>query len=443
MKTECPHCGQHYEVDQEYVDQIVECISCHQEFVVEVLSEQPNDTVQQNNQQSAIQEQNVINPTSQDDNYYNSATIESSSPASGLKALTCEMCGSTDMIKQNGVFVCQSCGTKYSLEEAKKMMISGTVNVAGTVTVDNTAFVKKYLENARRALEKTDWDEVEKYYNMVEQNDPRNIEAIFYSAYGKAMLSLTEEDRFKRKQKFDVFCKSESVIDDYYDASKSEYLKPIIQKMSQNLFAMFESNFVYHPHDDTPIDSSGYPTYITFPSFFHSGDAPYTEAMFAMSEVQFIESIENIIKKDEQAYLYKILIMHYDYCLVSKRLTADIKDRIASKRQKAAERLTQLDPNVKISQAPSTGGCYIATAVYGSYDCPEVWTLRRFRDFSLGASWYGRVFIKLYYRISPTIVKYFGQTEFFQTFWRMKLDKFVKELNNKGVSSKPYVDKNW
>ncbi len=25
-------------------------------------------------------------------------------------------------------------------------------------------------------------------------------------------------------------------------------------------------------------------------------------------------------------------------------------------------------------------GCYIATCVYGSYDCPEVWTLRRFRD---------------------------------------------------------------
>ena len=196
MRTKCPHCGQHYEVDQEYVDQIVECTSCHQEFVIEVLSEQTNDAVQRNNQQSTAQEQNVVSSTPQESSYYNSATIESSSPTGGLKALACEMCGSTDMIKQNGVFVCQSCGTKYSLEEAKKMMISGTVNVAGTVTVDNTAFVKKCLENARRALEKTDWDEVEKYYNMVEQNDPRNIEAIFYSAYGKAMLSLTEENRF-------------------------------------------------------------------------------------------------------------------------------------------------------------------------------------------------------------------------------------------------------
>ena len=213
--------------------------------------------------------------------------------------------------------------------------------------------------------------------------------------------------------------------------------------MSQHLLTMLKSNFVCHPRDNTPIDSSGYPAYITFLSSFHSGDTPYTEAMFVMSEVQFVETIENIIKKDEQAYLYEILITHCDCCLVSKYLKADIKRKIALKRQKAAERLIQLDPNVKIPQAPSTDGCYIATAVYGSYDCPEVWTLRRFRDFSLGTSWYGRVFIKLYYRISPMMVKYFGHTEFFQTFWRRKLDKFVKELNNKGVSSKPYIDKNW
>ena len=43
------------------------------------------------------------------------------------------------------------------------------------------------------------------------------------------------------------------------------------------------------------------------------------------------------------------------------------------------------------------GGCYVATAVYGSYDCPEVWTLRRYRDYSLAETWYGRAFIKLYY----------------------------------------------
>ena len=62
-----------------------------------------------------------------------------------MKRLTCEMCGSTDLMKQDGVFVCQSCGTKYSIEEAKKMMVDGTVEVAGTVKVDDSALWQKML----------------------------------------------------------------------------------------------------------------------------------------------------------------------------------------------------------------------------------------------------------------------------------------------------------
>lgn len=63
-----------------------------------------------------------------------------------------------------------------------------------------------------------------------------------------------------------------------------------------------------------------------------------------------------------------------------------------------------------------SGGCYIATCVYGSYDCPQVWTLRRFRDYTLDATWYGKVFIKCYYAISPTLVKCFGNQKWFKTF---------------------------
>lgn len=63
-----------------------------------------------------------------------------------MKRLTCEMCGSTDFIKQDGVFVCQTCGCKYSIEEAKKMMVEGTVDVSGsTVKVDN----ERKIENLR------------------------------------------------------------------------------------------------------------------------------------------------------------------------------------------------------------------------------------------------------------------------------------------------------
>ena len=136
-----------------------------------------------------------------------------------MKAIRCEMCFSTDLVKQDGMFVCQSCGTKYAPDEARKLMveIDGKVDVTGsTVKVDNSAFVQKYLANARRALEKEDWEEVEKYYNMVEQNAPNNIEAVFFSSYGKAMLAMTDGDFYKREQKFNVLNNSISVVNDYF-----------------------------------------------------------------------------------------------------------------------------------------------------------------------------------------------------------------------------------
>ena len=95
------------------------------------------------------------------------------------------------------------------------------------------------------------------------------------------------------------------------------------------------------------------------------------------------------------------------------------------------------------SQTSSTtnSGCYIATCVYGSYDCPEVWTLRRFRDQSLRNSWLGRVFIKAYYATSPTLVKWFGGMETFRAVNRRILDKMVSNLNRKGFENKPYKDR--
>lgn len=89
------------------------------------------------------------------------------------------------------------------------------------------------------------------------------------------------------------------------------------------------------------------------------------------------------------------------------------------------------------------GGCYVATCVYGSYDCPEVWTLRRFRDDTLGSTWYGRAFIRTYYAISPTLVKWFGHTDWFKSMWRGTLDKMVNTLKTKGVEDTPYNDKVW
>lgn len=36
--------------------------------------------------------------------------------------MVCEICGSFSIRKENGVFVCQECGTEYSVEDAKKLL---------------------------------------------------------------------------------------------------------------------------------------------------------------------------------------------------------------------------------------------------------------------------------------------------------------------------------
>jgi len=83
--------------------------------------------------------------------------------------------------------------------------------------------------------------------------------------------------------------------------------------------------------------------------------------------------------------------------------------------------------------ATSESGCYIATAVYGSYDCPEVWTLRRFRDNELSNLWLGRWFIRIYYAVSPKIVELFGNKKWFSKLWKPIINKIVHKLQNGGI----------
>lgn len=84
--------------------------------------------------------------------------------------------------------------------------------------------------------------------------------------------------------------------------------------------------------------------------------------------------------------------------------------------------------------------CYVATAVYGSYDCPEVWTLRRYRDNCLANNLFGKIFIKVYYLVSPLFVELFGKTNWFNKLFRSILDRSVTKLNKRGYSSEKYKD---
>lgn len=90
-------------------------------------------------------------------------------------------------------------------------------------------------------------------------------------------------------------------------------------------------------------------------------------------------------------------------------------------------------------EAPKkSGGCYVATAVYGSYDCPEVWVLRRFRDNSLMTTQLGRWLVRAYYAVSPRAVRFGGAP--LRALSYPPLAALVAVLRNRGVADTPYFD---
>lgn len=185
-----------------------------------------------------------------------------------MKQLTCEMCGSTDLVKQDGMYVCKTCGTKYSAEEAKKMMIEGTVEVQGTVKVDRSDNIEKIYQLARRAREDGDGETATKYYEMILLENPNDWEVAFY----RLLFSTKNCTLAQMENKLYKFANSIESI--FQLINKEENKKEIYEAVfneSQSLAKIFLSNFKDR--------SSGYSDVTTIIKDFKSGlnSLAYTE----------------------------------------------------------------------------------------------------------------------------------------------------------------------
>ena len=376
-----------------------------------------------------------------------------------MKQLTCEMCGSTDLMKQDGVFVCQTCGTKYSVEEAKKMMVEGTVDVTGsTVKVDTSDELANLYQLAHRAKIENNIENAAKYYDMILIKDPTSWEAAFYSVYYQALnckiiqiessvrsiqnsldtvfalisCHLTDEGEKKEACK-QVALSSIAAADVFFTGAKNTHdssFRSFMQYGNQKLYAEDVGEFRKRTFacGQLLIHLEG------ILRMLYPEDKDIKEIALTALEKAATESFESYkeIYDEYKVHFFKL----------SKFTCDELADTI---KKYYKPDYTSLFETVKKPEKPATpsGGCYVATAVYGSYDCPQVWTLRRFRDYTLAETWYGRAFIRTYYAISPTLVKWFGHTEWFKKMWKGKLDRMVANLNAEGVEDTPYEDRTW
>jgi hypothetical protein len=67
--------------------------------------------------------------------------------------------------------------------------------------------------------------------------------------------------------------------------------------------------------------------------------------------------------------------------------------------------------------APS-GGCFIATAAYGTPSAEQIDVLREFRDSVLLESTAGSLFVSLYYQLSPPVADFIAGNELLRTIVR-------------------------
>lgn len=146
-----------------------------------------------------------------------------------MKRLSCEMCGGIDLVKDGGVFVCQHCGTKYSVEEAKKMMLEGTVEVTGTVKVDNSNQINNIRKMADDAYQAENYEEAGNSYNRLLELVPNDYDALFKK--GLCLIKTSKLDDIKSEETINY---SKISIKEY-DLEHSSYEEQGIRRVEMAL----------------------------------------------------------------------------------------------------------------------------------------------------------------------------------------------------------------
>lgn len=254
-----------------------------------------------------------------------------------MKQLTCEMCGGTDLIKQNGVFVCQNCGCKYSIEEAKKMMIEGTVDVQGTVKVDVSDKVKNLYIMARRAKDDDNAELASKYYEMITFENPHDWESLFYFNYFKA-----EQTKLRNMANsviclansldsvFDLIDKSDKTIDEKWNIAKEIITK--IDTLCESYIYWAKSHYrEYSQLDNTVVTLAGQTTAI----------AELQKNMADLLEKYFAENSTQIVVSYLKSYVDNYLLLD----TLDKVYVNEILKHHSNKLIKAEEKIKALDPS--------------------------------------------------------------------------------------------------
>lgn len=334
----------------------------------------------------------------------------------------CTNCGGNLKIDSNkDTAICEFCGTVFVVEKAINNFYSTNHNTirADVVNIYETKESHKHddlYQAARRAKNINDFDAAKKFYKKILEKDPVSWEAYFFAEYC-ALPHPAWAPYFQRIRR--LVDQIPTALGLIYDnvSDKQDQLNAvsiIIECTLEYIDSYVDTMRRYYNCRDAKNSAGqkGDPELIRRLRDGFSNDC--SAISYALSNIS--QNVQNIFGANSE---------------IAKGVHITVDASMA-----------HLDEckNLYLENEYHSGGCYIATCVYGSYNCPQVWTLRRFRDNTLSATWYGRLFIQVYYKVSPILVEWFGYSKWFKDVGQLLLNIIIAKLQKQGVESGPYQD---
>ena len=279
-----------------------------------------------------------------------------------MKKLQCELCNGTDFTKDGDYFVCDYCRAKYSTQQAQKMIIEGTVDVAGTVQVDRRNDVANLILLAKSALEGSNANEAYEYANRALEIDPNNWEA--WACKGKAAGWSSTLQNFRVSEMVNALNSALRLAPEAdRDELKAEWADDL------NSIAIAVHNLSWkHTNDFIQVDNTWQEHINRCQQIFPVLDLAYQWGGEKIALQNTIAIASNLIAG----------IAFKDYAGQPKTvfLQPAYQQQMQNLINRTSEEMRKFDPSYVAPQPKRAGSCFVVTATMGNESSFPVVTMR-------------------------------------------------------------------
>lgn len=293
---------------------------------------------------------------------------------------------------------CPNCGAPLMLPKGTpetKCSYCGSTFVVTNATLSSPVPAVANWENlANSALQGKNYVTAYEYFNKILEVDCSNLNAWMGKAYSTGMLSLIANSRL-----LDMvisYGNAYKLVDGSNANALEVQITDEITKILDSAIAIDKKFILNNPSTQNWSTAVNYGGKI----------------------LQAAEKAASLFPPFRLEKLFEKIISFCEYLLKGISFTDTQKKRQAlplhpldfdyvCKHLKDTEAIYKtLQPDYQPVKIPGqNGGCFIATATLGNPNHPGVRLLRVYRDQVLQISWYGRLFIKIYYLFSPYCAK--------------------------------------